>query len=85
MSISNRLARKLQQTLGAEAAEDFVDWMRQIDARFDSVETRLGSIEAKLSALDTKISDRFADLIKWSFVFWCSAVFSVAVLAKVLP
>jgi hypothetical protein len=66
--------------------------MRQIDARFDSVETRLtsvetrlASIEAKLGALDTKISDRFADLLKWSFVFRTSAVFAVAVLAKVLP
>lgn len=35
-------------------------------------------------ALDTRISDVKADLMKWSFVFWCGAVLAVAALAGVL-
>ncbi len=33
MSLTPRLTRKLHQTLGEEAAEDFVNWMRQVDAQ----------------------------------------------------
>lgn len=57
----------------------------QLDKRVTSIDAKIDRIELKLAALDTKISDRFGDLIKWSFVFWCSAVFAVALLARVLP
>ena len=39
---------------------------------------------AGVASLDAKIERRFADLLKWSFVFWVGTVAAIAVLAKVL-
>ena len=54
----------------------------QVDARITQVEERLnariGQVDARIdqtaSDLKSKIDQRFADLIKWSFLFWCGAV-----------
>jgi hypothetical protein len=37
-----------------------------------------------IGAFDAKLERRFADLLKWSFVFWVGAVAAVAILAKAL-
>ena len=39
---------------------------------------------AGVASLDAKIERRFADLLKWSFVFWVGTVAAIAVLANVL-
>src|SRR5436309_10259398 len=41
-------------------------------------------LESKVDRLEIKIEQRSADLIKWSFVFWVSAVGAIALLAKAL-
>jgi len=50
----------------------------QIDARFGQVEARFGQIDARFGELEArlerKIDQRFADTIKWSFLFWCGAM-----------
>ena len=99
MSISPRLSRRLQQTLGEQAAEDLVTWMQQLDAehagqreamRADFAELRqemqagFAQLRHEIQLLHTKLEQRSADLIKWSFVFWVGAVTAVAVLAGVL-
>jgi hypothetical protein len=114
VAISGRLARRLHETLGAEAGEDLVAWMQGVDtqrwefrelheattARF---EARVGEAEARLrgeildlrnevgvvrgevagiraelqlglSRLETLIERRYADLMRWSFVFWIGSV-----------
>ncbi len=39
---------------------------------------RLGQLEASIvGRLEAKIEQRTADLMKWSFVFWCGAVAAV--------
>ena len=38
----------------------------------------------KIGALDTKVESKHAALLKWSFVFWVSAVGAIAALAGVL-
>ena len=85
------LRRKLQQTLGTEAAEDFVSWMDSVDnARADIAELRhemevgFARMDAKFSALETLIERRTADLFKWSFAFWIGAVVAIAALARVI-
>ena len=71
----------------------------QIDARFEQIERRFEQFETKIdtgfAAADTKLQTgllqieirmerRFADLLKWSFVFWVGAVGAIAVLAGVM-
>lgn len=57
----------------------------RIDARFVEQQIRMDSGFASLeSRLEVKMERRFADLLKWSFVFWCGAVAAVAALAGVL-
>ncbi len=57
----------------------------QLEARFGQLEAGLEQLEARIvSRVEAKIERRFADLLKWSFVFWCGAVASVAALAGVL-
>lgn len=46
----------------------------RLGARIDRIDTRLDRIDTELHALAMKVDQRFADVIKWSFVFWCGAV-----------
>jgi len=93
--ISSRLARKLEETLGVEPAEDFVSWTDTIEThRAELQELRhemqinFGRLEAKIdqtrSAVEAAIDKRTADLMKWSFVFWVGAVGAIAALAVAL-
>lgn len=99
MPITPRLSRKLHQVLGEEAAEDFVDWMQQVDAqraearlemRADLAELRqemragFAELRQEMAHLETRLERRIGDLIKWSFVFWVGAVGAIAMLAGVL-
>jgi hypothetical protein len=96
MAVSARLSRSLHVTLGEDGAADMVAWMQGVEsgrseirelhdlyaartqARFDVIEARIDSAKNEvLSAMD----HRFADLIKWSFLFWCGAV-GAALLAQ---
>jgi hypothetical protein len=69
------------------------------DARFAQVDTRFAQLEGKSDAqfarfegklaefgatLEAKFERRFADLLKWSFVFWVGAVGAIATLAHAL-
>ena len=46
----------------------------RVDARFEQLDARF----------DARLERRFGDLLKWSFLFWCGAVGSIAALARVL-
>ena len=99
MAITARLTRSLHQTMGDEAADDLVTWMMvvdsnrselrelmeayngRMDARFEAFESRL---DTSIAQLEARMERRFADLLKWSFVFWVGAVGAVAALAGVL-
>lgn len=99
MAVSARLSRTLHQRLGDEAAEDLVNWMVHVDANrselrelMDFYNARIDSrfveqdlrMEAGFARLEAKMERRFADLLKWSFVYWCGAVGAIAALARVL-
>ncbi|MEX2180392.1 MAG: hypothetical protein WD801_16875 [Gemmatimonadaceae bacterium] len=99
MPVPSHVARKLREVLGADAAEDLVNWMDETTAaRADVAELRhemqvgFARIEANLAAqterlrgdLVAQIERSKADLMKWSFVFWCGAVAAIAALAGVL-
>lgn len=62
---------------GRRSQSQHREQMARIDQRFDRLENRMVTLEVKLG--DVK-----GDLMKWSFVFWCGAVASVAALAGVL-
>jgi pheromone shutdown protein TraB len=88
MPLSPHLQRKLQESLGQEAAEDLVSFMEKADAhRADVAELRhemqLGFTRLE-SRMEAMLEKRFSELLKWSFVFWVGAVTAVAALAGVL-
>ena len=67
MSISHHLLRKLQETLGADAADDLVSWMDNMDTNRGDVgelrhEMRLGfaRIDGRFDTLESKWEGRFA-------------------------
>ena len=62
---------------GARREASFQEFRREVSTRFDRMDQRLATLEVK-------IADVKSDLMKWSFVFWCGAVASVAALAGVL-
>src|ERR1051325_1345201 len=80
--ITPRLSQKLQQTLGGQEGAEFVNWMHRMDAHVSEVATRsdLGELRADFAQLETRLQRRIGDLIKWSFVFWVSAVAAIAML-----
>jgi len=41
-------------------------------------------VRADIARLDNKIENRFADLMRWSLMYWLGAVGSIAALAKIL-
>ena len=135
MPITEKLSRKLHETLGDEAGDAMVDWMHRMDAQraelrelnelnFARIDERFGRIDERFARIDqrfeqidqrfervdqqfvalrreldsrfvqfeativgrleAKIERRTADLMKWSFVFWCGAVTAVTALAGVL-
>ena len=64
-------------------------------ARFDAFNDRFEALNDRFTVLERTMNDRFAtlevkvadakaDLMKWSFLFWCGAVASIAALAGVL-
>lgn len=95
MPLSPHMSRKLQETLGLEAGEELVTWMsnvddlrgdvaelrHEMDSRFSVIENRM---DQGFARMETLIERRSADLIKWSFVFWVTAVGAIAALAGVL-
>jgi hypothetical protein len=56
--------RDLHELAMARIDARFAEGGARIDARFSEVESRL----------ERKIDQRFADTIKWSFLFWCGAM-----------
>lgn len=68
----------------AEFTATLEELRREMHARFEQVDRRFERVDDRLLALDAKVGDVESDLMKWSFVFWCGAVASIAVLAGVL-
>jgi predicted nuclease with TOPRIM domain len=56
----------------------------KIDQRFEKVDQRFEQVHRDVSSLEARMERRFADLFKWSFVFWCGAVGAIALLARAL-
>lgn len=46
--------------------------------------TLAGELRREMAELEARLERRIGDLIKWSFVFWVSAVGAIAALAGVL-
>jgi hypothetical protein len=88
MPLSPHMSRKLQEALGLEAGEELVTWMSNVDdLRGDVAELRHAMenrMDQGFARLETLIERRSADLIKWSFVFWVTAVGAIAALAGVM-
>ena len=65
------------RALGTEMGRFQADMTAQFQGVHNSMIERFAAVEVKLA--DVK-----ADLMKWSFVFWCDAVAAIAALAGVL-
>lgn len=70
--------RELNELNFSRFESRFNELSRVMDARFAQFEASI------VGRLEAKIEQRTADLMKWSFVFWCGAVAAVAALAGVL-
>lgn len=69
-------ARNRQELLDAIKASE----LRMIE-RMHALELNLGE---RIGKVDIRVAEVKADLMKWSFVFWVSAVGAIAALAGVL-
>ena len=57
------------------------DRIHAVEARLDE---RVGRVEVRVAEVKADVAGVKADLMKWSFVFWVSAVGAIAALAGVL-
>lgn len=53
----------------------------RLHRRFEQVDRRFDRLEERFQSLEIKVADVKSDLMKWSFLFWCGAVSSIAALA----
>jgi hypothetical protein len=79
-----RFDAKLEQRIAELRAElgtkiDRLD--AQLNARMDGMVAR-GEFERAVAQLNATINKRYSDMLKWSFVFWISAVGILAGLLK---
>ena len=78
---------KMEQTMDARfAAVDarFAVERGTTNSQFAETIERFGHLETSIAQLEARMERRFADLLKWSFVFWVGAIGAVAALAGVL-
>jgi hypothetical protein len=73
--------RELTEVYNGRMDARFEAYELRMDARFAAFESRL---DTGLAQLEARMERRFADLLKWSFVFWVGAVGAVAALAGML-
>ncbi len=77
MPISPQLLRNLQETLGADAADDLVSWMDAMDGNRGDVaelrhETQLGfaRIDARFAQLEVAIERGLREQTRFFFLAW---------------
>lgn len=65
--------------------EQFRADMLAMEARLtERVDQRFTRVDERMASIQVAIADSKAELMKWSLVFWVSAVGAIAVLAGVL-
>lgn len=81
---SPHFERKAKEALGVDAGQELGAVMDRIDPiRGDIAELKQAMLAMELR-LTEKIGEKYAGLLKWSFVFWVGAVAAIAALAGVL-
>jgi hypothetical protein len=88
MSASPQLIRALQQVLGSDASGELLSHIASTsETRADVAELRhemrVGFEKLRADFVE-RIEQRYADTVKWSFVFWVGAVTTIAVLFRTL-
>jgi len=67
---------------------DFAEFRHEIASLIQASELRLvdriHAVDERIGRVEVRVADVKADLMKWSFVFWVSAVGAIAALAGVL-
>jgi hypothetical protein len=80
--------RELIEAYNGRMDVRFEAYELRMDARFAANDARFAAFESRLDTglahLEARMERRFADLLKWSFVFWVGAVGAVAALAGAL-
>ena len=84
------------ERMSARFDSKFESMNTRFDSKFETMSARFdgkleamsagfdGKLETMGARLECRIESRFADLLKWSFVFWVGAVAAIAALAGVL-
>jgi ribosomal protein L29 len=72
--------------VGSEMKDEFAAVRSEMRDGFDEQRNQMQEIRLAIARLetrlDTRIEQRFADLLKWSFVFWVGTAISLAVLMR---
>lgn len=92
MALRRSLSRKLHETLGTEAGGDLVTWLEEERESRSQLQAQFAELRREMLAMETRLGARIevsaagvkSDLMKWSFLFWCGAVASIAALAGIL-
>jgi hypothetical protein len=81
---SPHFERKAKEVLGDDAGQELGAVMDRVDPiRGDIAELKQTMLAMELR-LTEKIGEKYAGLLKWSFVFWVGAVVAIAGLAGIL-
>lgn len=73
--------RAEHEQLRAAIRADFAEFRHEMASLIHASESRL--LE-RIGNVEVRVAEVKADLMKWSFVFWCGAVAAIAALAGVL-
>ena len=75
--------------VGAELRQELVQVRQDVSVLARDMEARFGQMEGRFGRLEARLERRFADLMKWSFVFWVGSVVTLigglAALDRFLP
>jgi hypothetical protein len=69
---------EFRQELRADIGALRVETHDSIAALREETHAGFAGLKVALSGVESKIERRFADLVKWSFLFWCGAVAAAA-------
>jgi hypothetical protein len=81
-SVDSRFAESAAR-VDKQFAESAARSDKQFAEQRELIGLRFGELKDCIGGLETRMERRFADLYKWSFVFWCGG-FGFAVLDRIL-
>ncbi|MBA3655874.1 MAG: hypothetical protein H0W69_00815 [Gemmatimonadaceae bacterium] len=86
MPVTAKLSRNFYERFGDEIADEFVNWFNAVDTTYQNQLRELNELNwqrfraelhATVAQSEARLSDKFADLMKWMFIYWTGTVLSL--------